>query len=218
MGSLNDYAREQRSIAGRAKRGLVHFEVSNVQSLARDSGGRFVSFQRIIARLNAILAEELAKAVVDAVDRYRLASRREATTGVLEKALTNPQARFSDAFGFGVGVIAWLNASDAPYWRLQNDGTAKFRGRPITFIKVPGGGFPDSHGGALRMVKNRDESGKFTQVKAVTTIKRPIPAMHYFEHALADFDLRAKTLVAYRQALREAGYTNRQIEVRIAVV
>lgn len=184
----------------------------------RDSNGRFTRFQNSMTRVHADLAADLAEEIASTIDFTRLESRREAATGRLQRAILDPKNRRSDKFGFGVGVPSFLNEA-APYWAIQNDGTSRFVGRTVRFIrnKAKGYGFPDPHGAGIREIKAQvrggkvngrvqDEYGRFrSRAKQEGLIKRPIRAQHFFEKGLARFEASDRYRLRIELALREAG-------------
>lgn len=184
----------------------------------RDANGRFTRFQNSMTRVHADLAADLAEEIASTVDFTRLESRRDAATGRLQRAILDPRNRRSDKFGFGVGVPSFLNEA-APYWAIQNDGTTRFVGRTVRFIrnKAKGYGFPDPHGAGIREIRAQvrggkvngrvqDEYGRFrSRAKQEGVIRRPIRAQHFFEKGLARFEASDRYRLRIELALREAG-------------
>jgi len=186
----------------------------------RDSRGRFTRFQNSMERVHRDLAADLAEEIASTIELTRLESRREAATGRLQAAILDPKNRRADKFGFGVGVPSFLNQA-APYWAIQNDGTSRFVGRTVRFIrnKKRGYGFPDPHMAGIREIKAQvrggsrngrvqNEYGQFRgRAKQEGVIKRPIRAQHFFEKGLARFEASDRYRLRIEFALREAGIT-----------
>lgn len=179
---------------------------AGMNGLGRDVAGRFTSAQGDIAKVNERLARDLATSISRALEEGRLDERREARTGRLSAAITSPENRRSNKDGFGVGVPAYLNEA-APYWELLNDGTSRFVGRRIRFLRGYPSGGPDPHGAGLRMAAQRDEYGQFRSLaRQEAIIKRPIRAEHYFERGVDAFDLPTRMREALQEALGRYGF------------
>ncbi len=194
---------------GRLRAGLgvkVAINQAGVAGLGRDIGGRFTSAQADIAKVNERLAQDLARSISRALEEGRLDERREARTGRLSDAILSPENRRSSKEGFGVGVPSFLNQA-APYWELLNDGTDRFVGRRIRFLRGYPRGGPSPHGAGLRMAAERDEYGQFRSLaRQEAKIKRPIRAERYFERGVDQFDLPARMREALQEVLGRYGF------------
>lgn len=205
-------------------RGRLNVAVGVRQSRGtRDAGGKFTRLQTKIADVNAKMAAELAQEIAHTLDFTRLESRRSAQSGKLKAALLAPENRRADKFGFGVGIPEFMNEA-APYWRIQNDGTTRFVGRTVRFIRNKGAGygFPDPHGAGIREInaqvrggkangRVQNEYGQFrSRANQEGVIKRPIRAQHFFEKGLAAFESSDRIRFLLDYALREAGFQPRK--------
>lgn len=102
-------------------------------SLGRDARGHFTTFQNELYHINLKLALELQEMMAERLEASRVPSRRGVASGRLEAAILDRRNRFVHNFGFGVGVISWLDKSEAKYWRAIEVGTRQFVGNKLPF-------------------------------------------------------------------------------------
>lgn len=90
----------------------------------RNALGQFQSRDaRAITEKFERLAEEAQANVVAHIEES--ITRRSVSTGRLAKVTAAPENRYADQFGFGVGVVKYLDNSIAKYWRSFEEGSAK---------------------------------------------------------------------------------------------
>lgn len=98
----------------------------------RDARGMFISRDaRAITDAFDRLAQQAQANVVSNIESS--ITRRSVSTGRLVKVTASPRNRFADQFGFGVGVIDYLDKSETKYWRSFEEGSAK------AWADTPGG-------------------------------------------------------------------------------
>ena len=98
----------------------------------RDARGMFTErdAHSIIAMFDR-LAQEAQANVVSNIESS--VTRRKVSTGRLARVTADPKNRYADQFGFGVGVVDFLDKSMAKYWRSFEEGPAK------AWADTPGG-------------------------------------------------------------------------------
>lgn len=95
-------------------------------------GGQFIERDaQAIIRMFDNLAQEAQANVVSNIESS--IKRRSVSTGRLARVTADPKNRYADQFGFGVGVIDFLDKSMAKYWRSFEEGPAK------AWADTPGG-------------------------------------------------------------------------------
>lgn len=187
-------------------------------------GGSFSQFQADFLRRNAILAQDLAEL---AVEKLRASyARPRVSRGALERALLDPRNRRVKSTYWGVGDIAFLDRSDAKYWRTIEQGTRHFVGRRISGVwsaSIGGGpyyGFrssrtqdmfmPMSASDALDFLRANGERGSRGGIgKTHGIIKRPIQPHRYLRSAWREFKPRERSKEALIAALIESGVIRR---------
>lgn len=117
--------------------------------LGRDAGGRYTTFQNELYAVNQRLAEELQALMLERLESSRVPSRRGVASGRLAAALGDRRNRQVTNAGFGVGSIAWLDKSEAKYWRSIEVGTSQFVGNEIP-MGLWGDTLSGSYGGSSR--------------------------------------------------------------------
>lgn len=174
---------------------------------ARDALTKYQSRQR---RLNLILARQLQEEVVSEMERVRLEWREVAGSGTLARAIMDPRNIVADNHSFGVGVPEVMYEI-APYWKIQDQGTRRFVGRQIGFVRGEAQGFPDPHeafstvtaqGATMEQDKTLPAGVRMSSGKTIAVIQEPIQAMHFFKNAVAAFDLPLRARAAVLEALR----------------
>lgn len=126
-------------VAGLEDKGLLF---SKYKGSTFQGGG----LQTDLAAANRRFALELSELTVKTM--HAGLYRPRVSSGRLAAALADPQNRYSDAFGFGVGNPEWLDRSQAKYWRQIDQGFKGHRGRQIfgVFGDTLIGGGPNSRG------------------------------------------------------------------------
>lgn len=109
---------------------------------ARDVRGRFIARDVTALRSEMTMLAERAQANVVANIASRLV-RPNASTGRLEKVTASSRNRVvqRDGLGFGVGVIDYLDKSEAKYWRTIEEGSKKVwgeRGKSMVGMEIHG--------------------------------------------------------------------------------
>lgn len=98
----------------------------------RGAGGRFIPRDTgaIVKAMDQLAQEAQANVVANIESSI---TRRSVSTGRLAKVTARQENRYADQFGFGVGVISFLDKSEAKYWRSFEEGSAK------AWSETPGG-------------------------------------------------------------------------------
>lgn len=96
----------------------------------RSVAGRFTSMQSQFAEANRRLATECQANAVEALRASIV--RPNVSTERLETAVAAAGDRYSDQFEWGVGVSAFLDQSQAKYWRTIEEGTLAVWKHPFT--------------------------------------------------------------------------------------
>lgn len=147
--------------------------------------------------------------------------RETVSTGRLVRVTARPENRYADQFGFGVGVIEYLDRSEALYWRSQEEGSK------IAWADTPGGrssmigmqirgkfggsivGWRDSSWG-MRPVAGPEwnaPEGAFNALRKLpeVTIQKDIRPMHAYADVYDGSDIFKNRAPAYiRGLLRKA--------------
>lgn len=203
--------------ARRAHAGLIFFSMDTEAFVGaiRDKMGRFTKAQSQMAEVNRRLALELAEAVVEQLETSY--ERPGASTGRLAQAMMDSRNRRADQFGFGVGVISFLDESQAKYWRAIEQGTTHFLGKQLTGYWLDGGevapfGVPNPAGrfvpGSRKSAYEILRAAGHTSREASRTkgiIKVPIEPHRYLSEAWGEFNVRERTVAAVQEVFRELG-------------
>lgn len=118
--------------------------------LIRGKNGRFLPEVQVrFANANRVLADELKQAIADRLADVRVQSRVNVSSGRLRSAILDPKNTLYPSggpqFGFGVMNLAFLDQSQAKYWRAIEVGTHQFVGKEIR--GVWGGSLTGRYGG-----------------------------------------------------------------------
>lgn len=146
------------------KHGLLYVFAETFNN-ARGARGWYTSFIHDQRDMNRATAIEYQNIVVANIKADIAAGGRQAvSTGRLVKVTENPRNRTSNEDHWGVGMVGYLDSSQAKYWRTQEEGTARawkrsFIGDPL--IGVWGGTIVGGKAGAPFTGAGANRSGKF---------------------------------------------------------
>lgn len=180
--------------------------------------------ERVLVRSNQRLADELSLLVVRALQEGRVQERRAVSSGRLEDALLDRRNQVNTGRRFGVGNAAWLNRSQAKYWRQIDSGFSGHVGREVygAWMSTSGKYYRSMQGRRSDRFVPRVRGMKAVSRKAVTsrkdriglensfaanigkmTIQRPIEPQQYFARGWQAFNPKARALSALREAISE---------------
>lgn len=172
--------------------------------------------KKVLEVANRRMANELQYLVLEALEEGRVQSRRSVSTQRLEKALGDPRNVKVTGERMAVGRVAFLNRSQAKYWRQIADGTSIHVGRVQgRGYWIDGGGRPTANSTARngRWISTPRSSNNARGRKIVgedggslvrkMVINRPIQPQEYFERAWQKFNPRAQALDALRAAITQ---------------
>lgn len=172
--------------------------------------------EKVLEVANRQMAYELQFLLLEALEEGRVKQRRAVSTHRLEDALGDPRNVKISGRRFAVGRVAFLNRSQAKYWRQIDAGTTVHVGR------VQGRGYwTDGSGKPTPNARRRDgrwnptagsirgargrvikaDDGRSLVRKMV--INRPIQPQQYFARAWRRFNPRAQALDALRSAITQ---------------
>lgn len=171
----------------------------------------------VITRSFMVLAEQAQANVVSNIQGG--IRRRSASTGRLLRVTAAAENRYADQFGFGVGVLRYLDKSEAKYWRTIEEGSARVWSRPFIgtqlYPKGPGKPpFPVAHGASPGLrTYNLDGEGVKWMDGSRFVVKREIRPMHAYQRAADQggiFTGKAASVVAkYLQSIVRQGIAGR---------
>lgn len=127
MAFLTSSIARQRGKAGFL---IVETNAQVVMDNLRNELGQWEKSNRA-AEANKLLAKELATLV--AAEQQKSLIRRRVSSGRLKDALLDERNRKSNNSSFSVGVVSFLNKSDAKYWRQIDQGTNIHVGRFVGY-------------------------------------------------------------------------------------
>lgn len=161
-GDLTGASRGAGGARFRVEHGLLYAFVKVLpgDALSRDLQGRFTSFQHILYERNQKLAQELQDLALEKLDQSII--RPLVSTHRLHNALADPRNRIVTQWGFGVGVIDWLDRSKAKYWRAIEVGTSQFVGNPLPKGWLWGASLTGNYGGSSSYGPYPLAAGPFT--------------------------------------------------------
>jgi hypothetical protein len=122
-------------------RRIAHIDVifrDSGKGRVRDNLGRYINRESKPFLRNEFMnlaykgqAEVLARMA----DRYK---RKETVTGRLQRVTADRRNRVYSDQGYGVGVIRWLDRSEAKYWRTIEEGSKAAWGRSFVGMELRG--------------------------------------------------------------------------------
>jgi hypothetical protein len=115
----------------------------------RDLRGRYTRGQADLFQINWTLAHQLQALVAEELDVGRVPNRRGVASGRLRNAILDDRNRVVRKEGFGVGVMNYLDRSDAKYWRQIERGSTIHVGRELP-VGVWGSSLTGGVGGRSR--------------------------------------------------------------------
>lgn len=130
-------------------------------------GGQFIGAETAeLYDFNYRLAVRLQREVAAALERNRVGSRRDVSSGRLAEAILDKNNRVVRNSGFGVGVPEFLDHSQAKYWRQIETGTSIHVGQRIPigvwgqsltggYRNAPSGAYPIAGGSITGYGANR---------------------------------------------------------------
>lgn len=164
--------------------------------------GTFNEFVNLFRQRN----ERLAKQFSDEVNKKLDGSMKRplASTGRLERALSDKRNRVASPTMWGYGNPAWLDRSPARYWRQIEEGTRVHLGRAIRGIWAVNRETGPYHG--FNSKRNQDAFLPSRSKEApVGIIGKPITPHRYMEMSWRGFNPKQRSKQALYDVLIEAG-------------
>lgn len=169
--------------------GLIKIRVPEVEG-TRDARGRFTSAQTRMRDRNRELAQGIQAQVVDNI-QARITWRAE-STGRLERITADPRNASYDTWHVGVGDEAFLDNSEAKYWRTFEQGSAQTWSHPFVGTRLtPRRSIP----GVI--------TGFWTSDKGRFVVRHEIQGRHAYRDAADQVDLSAEGIANLRQLVRD---------------
>ena len=187
----------------------------------------WAQIEKVLEAANHRMASELQYLVLEALEEGRVQSRRGVSTKRLETALADPRNVKVSGGRMAVGRVAFLNRSEAKYWRQIDSGTSVHVGRlQGRGYWIDGSGRATSNmGGHMKkgVMTAGPRNGKWISTpgggknargRAIIgedggslvrkmVIRRPIQPQEYFERAWKKFNARGQALDALRGAISQ---------------